>query len=343
MLNIIQNRKFYFIFSGLTVGLSILSLFIFGLKPSIDFSGGSLIELSFSGSRPVLEDMHAIFEDTIYGNVLVQPIGDNGYVFKMRFVNEQEHQAILSAVRSKFQVEGDPREAVSVEGSGEVIVTDVVAQTADNTTTTNETDFLQTSIQENKVLEERFETIGPAVSANLKDRSVKLTVVVIVAIILYIAYTFRKISRPVRSWKYGVTAAIALFHDVIITMGVFALLGRYYGVEVDIPFVVALITILGYSVNDTIVVFDRIREKLIQYGYENFEDIVNKGVNETLMRSINTSMTVLIVLVGLYFLGGESIRYFSLALIIGVGFGTYSSIFLASPLLVVWQKLADRR
>lgn len=327
MIQIIEKRNIFFVISAVAVVLSLISLAVFGLKPGIDFTGGSLIEVSFTEERPSLDEMNAAFEGQDLGNVRVQPTGDKGYIFKMRFITEEEHQAILGMLREQFEQSVGETDAALVEEvvDGEV-VEDVVIETA-----------------QNKMLEERVETIGPAISAQLKSRSAKAAVAVVLAIVAYIAYAFRKVSKPVRSWKYGVTAIIALLHDVLITMGVFALLGHYFGVEVDIPFVVAMLTILGYSVNDTIVVFDRVRENLIKLGYDKFAYVVNKGVNETLVRSVNTSITTLIVLTALFLFGGESIHYFSLALMIGVALGTYSSIFLASPLLVVWKKLGDRK
>ncbi len=189
-----------------------------------------------------------------------------------------------------------------------------------------------------QVREERLETIGPAFSEQLKTRSLYAILAVSIGIVLFIAYAFRKVSKSVPSWKYGVAAVVALLHDVVITMGIFSLLGRFAGIEVDISFVVALLTILGYSVNDTIVVFDRIREKVLIKGIKDFAQTVNLAVNETIGRSINTSMTVQLTLIALYFFGGETTRHFSLALIIGVFFGTYSSIFIASSLLVSWEE-----
>lgn len=162
-------------------------------------------------------------------------------------------------------------------------------------------------------------------------------ILVIIAIILYVSWAFRKVSFPVDSYKYGLVAVIALFHDILIVIGIFVFLGNFYNVEVNSPFVAALLTILGYSVNDSIVVFDRIRENLPKIK-EKFADIVNLSVNQTIKRSINTSLTTLLVLVAIYFYGGESIKSFILALIIGVIAGTYSSIFLASGLIVSWQE-----
>ena len=188
------------------------------------------------------------------------------------------------------------------------------------------------------IQEERFEAIGPAIGEELKTKAFEAIALVIIAIVLYVAWAFRKVSWPVKSWKYGVIAIIALVHDIVIVLGVFAILGKYFGVEVGLPFVAALLTILGYSVNDSIIVFDRIRENLGRLVKTNFESIVNRSVNETLSRSINTSVTTLIVLLMVFFFGGASIKFFVLALVIGILVGTYSSIFLASPLLVIFEK-----
>jgi preprotein translocase subunit SecF len=196
--------------------------------------------------------------------------------------------------------------------------------------------------KDEKVLEDRFETVGPAVSTQLRTRAVYAVLAVLIGIIVYIAYSFRRVSRPVASWKYGVVAVAALIHDVTITMGVFAILGHYFGVEVDVPFVVALLTILGYSVNDTIVVFDRVRENLIKRSVDDFADTVNVAINETLARSLNTTATTLFTLLALFVFGGATIKWFTLALLIGIFLGAYSSIFVASPLLVEWKRWQDR-
>lgn len=191
--------------------------------------------------------------------------------------------------------------------------------------------------------EKRFDTIGPVIGKELRTRSLVALAVAIVAIILYIAWTFRHVSRPVSSWKYGVTAVIALIHDVAIPTGVFAVLGHFAGVEIDTLFITALLTILGFSVHDTIVVFDRIRENLRKLkSAEAYGLTVGRSVSETIGRSVNTSLTVLLVLFAIFFAGGSTTQSFALALIIGVLFGTYSSIFVASPLLTVWEQLTRR-
>lgn len=177
--------------------------------------------------------------------------------------------------------------------------------------------------------------INASVSKELKSKSLWAIFFAVAGIMSYIAWAFRKVSRPVASWKYGAGAVIALIHDILITIGVFSVLGHFFGIEVGIPFVAALLTILGFSVHDTIVVYDRTRENLLRgSAKEKFPEVVNRSLNETLVRSINTSLTVIITLLAIYIFGGESIKYFSLALLIGVTFGTYSSIFVASALLV---------
>ena len=163
------------------------------------------------------------------------------------------------------------------------------------------------------------------------------------AITLYIAFAFRKVSKPVASWKYGITSLIALFHDVLIPIGVFSILGHFYNVEITVPIVAALLTILGFSVHDTIVIFDRIRENILRRGMGQFEDTVNWSLTQTLGRSISTVVTVEFVLISLFFFGGETLKYFALALIIGITSGAYSSIFIASPLLVSWYKWSNKK
>lgn len=186
--------------------------------------------------------------------------------------------------------------------------------------------------------------IGSTVSSQLKNSAIEALILAILGIALYIAWAFRKVSRPVSSWKYGLGAITALAHDILITVGVFVILGKFWGVEVGVPFIAALLTILGYSVNDTIVVYDRTRENLLKASAkEDFESIVNRSLNETLARSINTSLTVMLVLFALVIFGGESIRYFSVALLFGVTFGTYSSIYVASAVLVTIYKFQIKK
>jgi preprotein translocase subunit SecF len=191
--------------------------------------------------------------------------------------------------------------------------------------------------------EKSFQYIGPSIGQELRNSTEIAIILALFAITLYIAFAFRKVSRPVSSWKYGITSLVALFHDVLIPIGVFSILGHFYNVEITIPIVAALLTILGFSVHDTIVIFDRIRENILRRGMGQFEDTVNWSLTQTLGRSISTVVTVEFVLLAIYFLGGETLKYFALALIIGITSGAYSSIFIASPLLVSWYKWNAKR
>jgi len=191
--------------------------------------------------------------------------------------------------------------------------------------------------------EKSFESVGPVIGQELKSRSLWAIGGVLLMIIIYIAYAFRKVSRPVASWRYGVAAILALLHDVTIPTGLFVVLGHFLEAEAGLLFVTAILTILGFSVHDTIVVFDRIRENLRKGGSGDFENTVEASINQTIGRSITTSLVVIFTLFSIYLFGGETTKYFSLILLIGVFFGTYSSIFIASSLLVSWERLRQKR
>lgn len=297
MYQIIQKRKIWLSFSSLLVAISVVFLALWGLDFGIDFTGGSLLEVKYSGERPSVSEVQEATSDLGLESLIVQPIGESNLILRFQEISEDDHQKALEKLESLKDDSG---------GSN--------------------------------FEELRFDSVGPSIGEELKRKSLYAIFAVLFFIILYIALVFRKVSKPVSSWKYGFTAIIALFHDVIITLGVFSVLGYFYGVEINTPFVAAILTVLGYSVNDTIVVFDRIRENLPQSD-QDFESTVNTSVNETLTRSINTSFTTLLVLISILVFGGGSIKDFVLALSIGVFIGTYSSIFLASPLLVVWEKI----
>ncbi len=296
----IKYRKLWIVVAVVTAGICVAFVAMWGLKPSIDFTGGTLLELSFSKNRPTNVEMQKVLDDLSLKNVTLQQAGENGFIMRMAFLSEDEHQLVLKKMRERFQKD------------------------------------------ENIVREEGFETIGAAVSQQLRQRALWAIILVNLGIIIYIGYAFRKVSQPIASWKYGALAIVALAHDLLVVLGVFAVLGHYLGIEVDIGFVVALLTVLGFSVHDTIVVYDRTRENLFNRGHkQSFSEIVNDGLNQTLMRSINTTLTVLLTLSALYFFGGASIRNFALALLVGVASGAYSSLFIASPLLVMveeWQR-----
>ena len=298
-MSLIRYRKITYIISGILVGLSIIFVLVWGLKLGIDFTGGSLLEVEFTATRPTLDELHRRLAAASFANAVIQPTGERGALVRTEHLAEDRHQALLSAL-----------------GGGE----------------------------STGLAEKRFDVIGPTIGKELEKQSVWAVVLVIGLIVLYIAWAFRKVSEPVSSWKYGVATVIALVHDVAIPIGVFAVLGHFFGIQVDTLFVTALLTILGFSVHDTIVVFDRIRENLkVSQGRLAFDAIVGKSIGETITRSINTSLTVLLVLLAIYFFGGKSAEYFSLALIVGIFFGTYSSICLASPILVSWHQWSVRR
>jgi len=199
-------------------------------------------------------------------------------------------------------------------------------------------DAIEERYPESEVL--RTEFVSSLMSSELKRNAIYAVIVSIIGITWFIAWAFRKISYPINSWKYGLGAILALIHDIVITLGVFALLGRFQGVEIGVPFVAALLTIFGYSVNDTIVIFDRIRENLLRFGAgKDFENTINKSIRESIARSLNTSLTVILVLLAIILFGGATIKYFSLALLIGISFGTYSSIFVATAFVAeLWKK-----
>lgn len=200
---------------------------------------------------------------------------------------------------------------------------------------------IQTKVGETKELQ--FETVGPTVSKDLTRKAVWSIIIASLGIILYLAFAFRSVPRPISSWRFGVCAVAALIHDALVVIGVFAILGHFFNFQVDSLFITALLTIIGFSVHDTIVVYDRIRENLIKHPELTLTQNANNSISQTLARSINTSMTVIIVLTTLLLLGGQTIRHFTSALLVGIVTGTYSSIFVASALLVVWQNWRSKR
>lgn len=189
-----------------------------------------------------------------------------------------------------------------------------------------------------KVEERRIEFVGPVIGSELRQKAVFGILIASVVIVLYIAFSFRKIPKPASSWRFGITSIVALVHDILIVVGTFAVLGKFFNVEVDTLFVTALLTIIGFSIHDTIVVFDRIRENLTRHIGKKFTDVANLSIVQTIGRSLNTSLTVIFVLFALLLFGGESLRWFVVALLVGIIAGTYSSIFIATALLVWWEE-----
>jgi preprotein translocase subunit SecF len=219
---------------------------------------------------------------------------------------------------------------------------------AQNLTAAQRAELPQTlSVGSDTALITSLTEVGPTIGTELRNKAYVSIILVLIAILLFIAFAFRKVSRPVSSWVYGTIALVTLLHDVIVPTGFFALLGHFTGVQVDTLFVTAILTVLGFSVHDTIVVFDRVRENLRRNHEagrkEDFADTAGRALNQTLVRSLNTSLTVVITLVTLWHLGPVSTKDFALTLLVGIIAGTYSSIFLATPLLVTVAKRQEKR
>jgi len=333
MMNVVKKRKIWFAFSGILVVLSLISIIAYGLNLGIDFTGGSLMRLQFSEQRLTNDEIReAIYSgaeegenlEEKYGNATVQPLGENEVLIKLKPINEPTHSEILTKIRDKA------RELSSVGEKEEAQVGEDESQEGQNEEEEREL-----------VTETKFESIGPTIGQELREKAISMIGLVLLIIVIYVAFTFKAVSNEFNkyeSFRYGIVAIVALLHDVIIVLGVFAFLGAFLGVEINTFFIAAILTILGYSVNDTIIVLDRIRENVLKSGHSDFAETVNKSIKEVMTRSIYTSLTTLAVLFSILILGGETTFYFVLALIIGIAIGTYSSIFLASQLLVVWKE-----
>lgn len=276
--------------------LSIAALAVWGLKFGIDFKGGSLLVGEFTATVPANREISDALRKLDLGEIVVQPTGERGVMLRFKEIDEQMHQSVIAALNE-------------------------LARTQD---------------QENVFTQKSFESIGPSIGKELRTKALTATAIVLALIIGYVALAFRRVSYPLASWKYGMATLIALSHDVIIPLGLFAVLGHFYNVEISSAFIAAILTVLGYSVHDSIIVFDRVRENLLRHQGKTFEETVNISVNQTFIRSLNTSLTVILVLIAIYFFGGESIKYLALLLLVGIGVGTYSSIFIASTILVSW-------
>ncbi len=294
----IANHKFLILPTVVSL-IAIGALVAWGLKPGIDLTGGSLMQISYPTDRPAVELVHETVRPLNLGEVRVQPTGDNGYILRARDLTNDEKNALTVALSTLGQVH-----------------------------------------------EDQFNSVGPSLGAEMLSKGLIALALVGASIILFIALAFRKVSKPVASWKYGIVAIVTLIHDILIPVGLFAILGHIKGSEVDTLFIVALLTLLGVSINNTIVVFDRIRENLRRNEEyrrkEAFGEVVGKSIMQTLARSMNTTITVIIVLIALYVLGPVATRDFALTLIVGMIAGAYSSIFLASPLLVMWERLQKK-
>lgn len=293
---IVRHRKIFYAISAILLLVSIASFFYQGVTFGIDFSGGSILEVSYD-ERPEQDRVHEALDSLDLGNYVLQPTYETSYILRTRDLSVEEKTSVMNALSLGGEVEAS---------------------------------------------EERFSSIGPVIGNELRSKALIALAIVLTGIVLFIAYAFRKVSEPISSWKYGFAALIALGHDVVIPSGIYIFLSPYTGGEIDILFVSALLAILGYSVHDTIVVFDRVREKIRLNKEEKrrkeFDAVAGESLEETYGRSINTSLTTFVVLLSLYIFGPESIKNFSLLLVLGILVGTYSSIFVAVPLLATFEK-----
>lgn len=295
-MDIIGKKYLYFAISLLVLVPGITAILLFGLKLSIEFTGGTNLTLSFP-------------------------------------------KAIESAQVSQVKNDliGQGLKVISTQTSGNVLTLHASSMTQ------AQDDKLISQISKLGAKQEEFNAIGPTIGAEITQNAIQAIFYASILIIIYITWAFRSVPKPASSFRFGVCAIAALIHDVLVVIGIFAILGHFASIEVDSMFVTALLTVIGFSVHDTIVVFDRIRENLKRFPGMQFDKVVNESILQTLDRSLNTSLTVILVLSALLLFGGESIRWFVVALLIGIVSGTYSSIFNAAPLLVLWQEWSSRR
>lgn len=288
---IVAHRRFFFWLTGLLLGLAIASLAFFGLPLGIDFTGGSLMQVSYESERPTISAIEEEVRNLALGAVSVRAFGESGVSIRARSLSPEEHTLLLSALS-----------------------------------------------KESAVTELSFTSVGPTLGAEFARKALTALAVVVLGIALYIAFVFRKVSRPVPSWGYGLTVVAMLAIDIIVPAGFFAAYARMTGAEVDSLFVVAMLALLGYVINDVIVVFDRVRERLSHNQktntHEDFSETVGHAIDQTLGRSINTSLTVVLALVALVFFGAEATKNFALVMLVGVIAGTFSSICRSAPLLI---------
>ena len=296
---IATHRKIFFWITGLILAGALGAILVYGLPMGIDFTGGSLMQVSYPNGRPALADIQTEVATVPLGSVSVIPLGTDGVSIRTRTMTPAEHAAVLSALSA--------------------------SASSDSTSSPQATELSYTSV-------------GPSLGAQFASKALWAIFAVILAIVLFIAFAFRKVSRPVPSWVYGLAVIVILVHDLVIPAGFFAIFAHFTGAQVDSLFVTALLALLGYSVNDTIIIFDRVREHLAineKTGHkEEFETTVGKSISETMTRSVNTSLTVVLALGALVLLGAAATRTFALVMLIGVIAGTYSSVLLAAPLLV---------
>jgi len=299
----VKHYKIHYLFAGTLVVATIICLFVFGLNLGIDFLGGTIWEVEFSA--PEGRDLASGGEIRPANSVIQE---------KLNSFNLGE---------------------ITIQPTGEK---GVILRFKNIDEEVHQQMFNRLN-EISKIEEKRFESIGPAIGKELRKKTATLIIVSLVALLIYIAVAFRKLSWPISGWQYGLVSIITLAIDVLIPVLVLILLGKFHNVQLNIPIIAALLTILGYTMNDKVIVFDRVRENILRTRSEDFAGTVNQSLNQIIGRSLSTGFCTLLVLFALFFLGGETLKYFSLTLIIGIIVGTYTSLFIASALLISWSRL----
>ena len=290
---VVQHRRFFFWLTGLLLVGSVVALVVIPPKLSIEFTGGSLIEVAYTDIRPDAEELKRAVANLALGEFSMRESGEKGIIIRTRSLTPEEHVSVIGALQK------DGAHALT---------------------------------------ELRFNSIGPSLGQELAIKALYAIGAVVLAIMLYIAFVFRKVSKPVPAWGYGITAVAMLVIDIIVPSGFFAVYAYFTGAQVDTLFVIALLALLGYCINDVIVIFDRVREHLHlneeKKIKEPFEITIGKSITETLGRSINTAVTVALALIALIVMGSEATRTFAVVMLVGVIAGTFSSICRSAPLLI---------
>ncbi len=290
MIPFMKYKWVYFLISSVVLVPGTISLILWGLVPSIDFTGGTLLEYRFS-KQVSSEEIKKVAEKENLSLASIQASGNNTYLLRLKNINDAQEGKLRTDIAQAVQ---------------------------------------------DKPSQIRFETVGPTLGAELLQKTFIAAILAVIGILSYVAYAFKNI-------KFGVSAVLALFHDLLVVIGVFSLLGHFLKVEVDTLFVTAVLTTMSFSVHDTIVVFDRIRENLRKNPGYDFEQLADRAMTETMGRSLNNSLTIVFMLLALVLLGGTTIKWFIFALLIGTVSGTYSSPFVATPILAIWNKIEEKR
>ncbi len=342
MFDIVGKRYIFFLVSLLVIIPGVISLFAFGLKVGIDFTGGTYWEVvPKNRTVDVSNDVAQLLKANGYEGATVQnaSLTVNGVttptvIMRMANISPDQKEQLTRLLVAQGVVAGSVTTTTVNTGVPVTATATTTGTAAAGTTPAPAAATTATTARLDPGVEIDFNTVGPSVGGEVGQRAIGAVLLASLGILAYLWYAFRRVPNAVR---YGVCALIALLHDVLVVVGIFSILGELFNIEVDSLFITALLTVVGFSVHDTIVVFDRIRENMLKRRFDSYDKVVNYSLVQTLTRSINTSLTVIFTLFALFLFGGVSIRDFVLALLIGIISGTYSSIFNASLLLVVWE------